>query len=86
MIKTAAATGDGVGELWAAVSDHRRFLEADGRLDRRRAARVVSEWRAIIGNRLEQRAFAAVGDPKFDQLRDDLVARRTDPYTAAEEA
>ncbi len=85
VIKTSASTGEGIDDLWAAVSDHRAFLEKEGRLDRRRADRVVTELQAIVRARLAHEAWAALGDEKMEQLRDDLVARRTDPYTAAEE-
>jgi len=60
-------------------------MEKEGRLERRRADRAVNEVRAIVSARLEQDAWRALGDPTLDHLRDDLVARRTDPYAAAEE-
>ncbi len=85
VIRTAAATGEGIDDLWAAITNHREFLEKDGRLEQRRADRAVNEVRAIVTARLEQQAFAALEDDSFEGLRDDLVERRTDPYSAAEE-
>jgi LAO/AO transport system kinase len=85
IVRTAATTGDGIDALWAAVGDHRAFLEKDGRLERRRADRVVNELRAIVSTKLEQQAWGALADGSLERLRDDLVERRTDPYSAAEE-
>jgi LAO/AO transport system kinase len=85
IVRTSAATGDGVDGLLAAITDHRAFLEKDGRLERRRADRVVNEVRTIMRSRLDQQAAAALSKEAFAELRDDLVARETDPYTAAEE-
>jgi hypothetical protein len=45
----------------------------------------VSELRAIVRNRLEQRAWRARDGEAFSRLRGELLARRTDPYSAAEE-
>jgi LAO/AO transport system kinase len=85
VVRTCASTGDGVEDLLGAITNHRTFLEKDGRLERRRADRVVNEVRAIMRSRLEQQAGAALAGDAFEKLRDDLVSRRTDPYTAAEE-
>jgi LAO/AO transport system kinase len=85
IIKTSAATGDGVDDLWNAVADHRRFLEKDGRLDQRRSQRVVNELHVIVRTRVEQRTWDALASSRMEALRADLVARRVDPYTAAEE-
>ncbi len=85
VVRTSAASGDGIDALLGAITDHRVFLEKDGRLERRRADRVVNEVRAIMRSRLELQAAAALSSPRFEQLRDDLVSRRSDPYTAAEE-
>jgi LAO/AO transport system kinase len=85
VIQTAAATGAGIDDLWGAVTEHRLYLEKDGRLEQRRAERVVGELRGIMASQFEGRARAALADPRCDALRADLVARRTDPYTAAEE-
>jgi LAO/AO transport system kinase len=85
IIRTSAATGDGVSDMWDAVSEHRRFLEKDGRLERRRAERVTTELRGIIAARHDMETLAAFTDDRFASLREQLTARTTDPYTAAEE-
>jgi LAO/AO transport system kinase len=85
IIKTSAATGDGVDGLWGAVADHRRFLEKDDRLEERRTRRVVTELQTIVRARIEERTWTAMDSSKMDALRAELIARRIDPYTAAEE-
>jgi LAO/AO transport system kinase len=85
IVKTAGASGEGVDDLWSAVNDHRAHLEKEGRLEKRRSDRVLNELRSIVHARLEQLAWGGVSDERLAGLRDDLVARRTDPYSAAEE-
>ena len=85
IVRTSAATGEGVADLWAAVGDHRAFLDKEGRLETRRTERVVNELKSIVQTQLAQNALALIASPKMDALRDNLVARRIDPYTAAEE-
>ena len=84
IVKTVAATGEGVDDLQAAVCAHRSYLESSGELERRRGRRLVEELRDIVVHRLEQRAFERCAGPEFERLQADLVARRTDPYTAAD--
>lgn len=85
ILKTVAATGEGVAELWEAIGEHRAWLEASGKLAERRLERLTEELREIITERLAQRAAELCRGELFERLRDDLVARRTDPWSAAEE-
>jgi LAO/AO transport system kinase len=84
VVKTVAGKGEGVADLWQAIGDHRRYLEESGELARRRQRRLTDELREIVLHRLEQRARDAIGGEGFEALKADLVARRIDPYTAAE--
>ncbi|HET9444172.1 MAG TPA: methylmalonyl Co-A mutase-associated GTPase MeaB [Acidimicrobiales bacterium] len=84
IVQTVAATGDGVGALWDAIGEHRSYLESSGELDRRRSRRAVAELREIVVRRLDQRADELLGGPRFERLHDDVVARRVDPWTAAD--
>ena len=69
----------------AAVEAHRACLEAGGRLEQRRAARATTELERIVRERLRQRARVALGDAEYRHLLDDVAARRTDPWSAADE-
>ena len=85
VVNAVATTGDGVAEVWDAVERHRAHLEDGGRLERRRADRLVREVRDIVVARVEERASEALRGSALDELRDALVERRTDPYSAADE-
>lgn len=84
IVEAVAISGEGVEEAWEAVSSHRAFLDRDGRLGRRRAARLEDELRGILGRLLEQRARQLVSEPDVDSVLQDLAGRRLDPYQAAE--
>ena len=85
IVRTVATAGDGVAAVLAAVEAHRACLEAGGRLEQRRAARATTELERIVRERLRQRARVALGDAEYRHLLDDVAARRTDPWSAADE-
>jgi len=85
IVCTTATSGEGVEELWAAVADHRAHLEADGRLDAKREARVRDELRLIVTQRLRSRAEELLGAADRERLEAAVLARRLDPYSAADE-
>jgi LAO/AO transport system kinase len=85
VVKTVASKGEGIEELWAAIGRHRAYLESSGELVIRRERRLTDELREIVLHRLEQRARDTLGRPGFEQLKADLLARRIDPYSAAEQ-
>ena len=76
---------DGVEELWAAVAQHRAHLESTGGLAKRREGRLAEELRTIVARTLEARAYELTGTDRVTKLRDDIAARRIDPYDAADE-
>jgi LAO/AO transport system kinase len=84
VVRTVAAKGEGVDGLWQAIRDHRRYLEDSGELARRRERRLTDELREIVLHRLEERARQTAGGAAFEELKADLLARRIDPYGAAE--
>ncbi len=85
IVETVAAKGEGATAMWQAVAGHRSHLERTGQLADRRARRAGDELRTIIARRLEQRALGIAGGKRFDDLHAAVVARATDPYTAADE-
>jgi LAO/AO transport system kinase len=80
IVKTAAQNGDGLDELWTAITEHRDWLVESGELERRRADRIDRELRQIIVRRLEQKADGL----DFSELHDAVLERRIDPYAAAD--
>jgi LAO/AO transport system kinase len=85
ILPTVASTGEGIGELWKAVRDHRAHLEADGLLDARRLRRLADELREIVTRRLEDRTFDLCTGAAYDRLIEALDDRRIDPWEAADE-
>jgi LAO/AO transport system kinase len=85
IVSTVAQTGEGVADLWSAITEHRSYLESSGELVRRRARRIDDELREIVVRRLEQRADALCSGSDFARLHDDVLERRLDPYAAADE-
>jgi LAO/AO transport system kinase len=67
------------------VNDHRAFVEGKGVLAERRARRLADELREIVAERLHRRALDLCGGPAYERLRDDVLGRRLDPWSAADE-
>jgi LAO/AO transport system kinase len=85
VVSTVASTGEGVDDVWTAISGHRAFLATDGRLEAKRAARLRDELGLIVTQRLQARAEALLDAADRATLEQQVVARRLDPYTAADE-
>jgi len=80
VVTTAATTGQGMDEVWDAVSAHRAHLDTSGGLARNRRDRLIREVEALAAERLRGRAASLLrGDAA---LMLDLLERRTDPYGA----
>ncbi len=84
IVETVATEGRGVDDLWTAIGEHRAFLETDGRLAARRAARLRTEIRALVAERLGERAALVCDGSRFDELVDAVAARDVDPHAAAD--
>ena len=85
IVRTVASTGDGVTDLWDALLAHRDHAENSGELDRRRTFRLREELREIVAQRLGRRARQICTGDRWDELTDAVVARTTDPWSAADE-
>ena len=86
ILRTEAATGDGIEELAAKVDEHRAYIEKEGTLEQRRARNLRNEVLGIASARMRRRLSEAVADdPDVGQLLDRVVRRELDPATAAGE-
>jgi LAO/AO transport system kinase len=83
ILKTIASSGEGVPVLADALADHARFLRESGQLATRGTRQARSEMLALLNQALLERLQASVPAAEWDHLVDDVVARRTDPYSAA---
>jgi LAO/AO transport system kinase len=84
VVRTEASRGEGVDELVERLGEHRAHLVAEGSLSERRRRNLRSEVVALAAARLRRRLEAALAeDPGFDQLLEEVAARRLDPASAA---
>jgi LAO/AO transport system kinase len=85
IVGTVGTSGDGVRDLWAAITAHRHHVTATGVLERRRRFRLGEELREIVARRLEHRARELCSGDRWDALTDGVLDRTIDPWSAADE-
>jgi LAO/AO transport system kinase len=75
-----------VDVLWEKISDHRAFLESDGRLEERRRKNLAGEVFAVASGRAKRHLERAVeDDPELRRLLDEVQRRELDPLSAVRE-
>jgi LAO/AO transport system kinase len=84
VVGAVATTGAGVDELWHAIEAHRHHLQATGELERRRQARLRDELELVVQQRLRAEAERRMGAAGRAEVERELLARRIDPWQAAE--
>lgn len=85
IVKTVATTGEGVPALRAKLDEFRASGET-GPLQLRRRERWRLRLLTLLRQNLFERALSdRLGDGVIDARIEDLVARRTDPYTVVDE-
>jgi LAO/AO transport system kinase len=84
VVDTVAVRGEGVEELWEQIRRHQLHLASDGTLDARRRARTEREFRAVVSARIERDVDELLREGSLEQLTDDVVEHRVDPYEAAD--
>jgi LAO/AO transport system kinase len=85
IVLTSATEDDGVDELWEAIRAHESHLRTGDRLEQRRRARFGAEIREIVGERLKEALEQAAGADVVEKLTEEVLERKLDPYSAAEE-
>ena len=84
IVLTVAQTGQGVDEVVEKIEAHRAWMESSGELNRRRARRARDEIEAIAVTALRARWGDVHTRTELDELADQVVAGKTDPYAAAD--
>jgi LAO/AO transport system kinase len=84
IVTTIASSGEGGEDLMRALDAHLRHLEESGELERRRLARVREEIETLAVTALRARLADVHGSAHLDTLAADVLAGRSDPYTAAD--
>jgi LAO/AO transport system kinase len=85
IVSTAAATGEGIDDLAAAVDKHMGWLAASGQLQERRRARAREEISALALAELRHRIGGLPGESRLDELARRVATGDLDPYSAADE-
>jgi LAO/AO transport system kinase len=84
ILETVASSGEGVDELWTAITDHRAHLQATGALEASRRARLAREFHQILLARVEEHLDELLAGDRFAPVVADLAAGVIDPYEAAD--
>jgi LAO/AO transport system kinase len=84
VVETTATTGEGVDRLWDEIGRHHDHLAASGALADRRRRRTAEELRAIVAAELAERARVTLRGAGFDEIVEEVCARRLDPWDAAD--
>ncbi|MBK5229200.1 MAG: methylmalonyl Co-A mutase-associated GTPase MeaB [Actinobacteria bacterium] len=83
IVETVATKGEGIDALWDAIEAHRSYQNEAGLLEARRRRRIARELREIVAARFRTRVETETAD-LLEELTGEVVARRMDPYAAAE--
>jgi LAO/AO transport system kinase len=83
ILKAAAATGDGIDGVVAAIAEHLTWLEAGAELAARRQRRAATEIEAIALGEVRQQFGQVHGSAALAEAAARVVAGTSDPYTAA---
>lgn len=81
VVRTSAASADGIDELWEAIASHRAHLEESGGLAAARRERLGREVESLTAERLRGGIRRLLD--LDEALVEDLAQRRVDPYRAA---
>ena len=84
VVAAVGTTGEGTAALWDAVLAHRDHLTSSGELARRRADRLRDELALVVVQRLRAEAEARLAAGEREAVEADVVARRLDPWAAAD--
>ncbi|MGH9211625.1 MAG: methylmalonyl Co-A mutase-associated GTPase MeaB [Acidimicrobiales bacterium] len=85
VLSAVATTGEGVGEVWAAVGRHRTEQEASGGLASRRRRRATEEITRLVAVRLMEQARTTTAGERAAALADEVATGTLDPWSAAEQ-
>jgi LAO/AO transport system kinase len=83
IVETVAIEDRGVDDLLDAVRQHHEHLVASEELGPRREQRIADELRALVLERLSERADDFCSGPRFATVVRQVADGASDPYTAA---
>lgn len=81
--QTVATSGQGVSELVDTIDKHHEHLRSSGELHTRLRASLEDELVTLVEEAVGRRVRRALAGPDVAAMMDDVLARRTDPFSAA---
>jgi LAO/AO transport system kinase len=85
IVRTTAATGEGLPELVAAIDRHAEWAQPSGERERRRREAARSEVEDLLREALVRRLRDRLGEDRVERAVERVADRRMDPYAAVEE-
>ncbi len=85
IVRTVAATGDGVDELVAAVDRHRQWAAESGERERRRRDAARAEVEELLRDALVRQLRDRLGEERVERAVAQVADRALDPYAAVDE-
>lgn len=85
IVRTTASTGEGVGDLLAAIEKHREWSKTSGEAERRETAAARAELEALLQESLYRRLVARVGRERIEEAARRVARRERDRYTVIED-
>ena len=82
VIRTVAATGEGIEGLLGRIRDHAGWLDADGGRARKARDRARLRFEHLLAETALRRALDRAGAGRIEALVGAIAARRTDPWAA----
>jgi LAO/AO transport system kinase len=82
VVRASAQRSEGIDDLWEAMDRHRAHLDETGQLEHKRRGRLLREVEGLAGERLRGGVRDALARDR--ELADEVAARTTDPYRAAD--
>jgi LAO/AO transport system kinase len=84
--QTEAITGEGIEELISGVRQHKEMLHRDAYFQQRKRERIRVEFMEILRSALmKQIARKLDSNGTLDQIVENIVKRKVDPYSVVEE-
>ena len=85
IFKTEAISGKGIFELVYGIVRHRQAMEQNNVLERKRKERAKTTFLEVLENEVMAHFIEKIEKGgEWEKIIDDLINRRTDPYTLAE--
>ena len=85
ILRTVAATGEGVPDLVSAIARHAMWAGESGERDRRRRDAARSEVESLLRDGLVRRLRDRVGEDRVERAVARVADRAIDPYAAVDE-